>query len=58
MNDWKVEPKFRNWGKPLKKTGDEFVDWAMQVRKERDEADIEEELRRLFMEDLKNGTKL
>jgi hypothetical protein len=52
QNDWRVEDRFRQWGKPLKKTGDEFDDWALQVWQENAELKLEDELRELFMEDL------
>jgi hypothetical protein len=45
MDEWKVEERFREWGKVTYE--DDFAGWAHEVR-------LEAELRDLFMEDL-NG---
>ena len=54
---WRVEERFRNWGKPPKKTGDEFGDWAIALKHEHDEKMLEVELRELFLKDLHGRRK-
>ena len=49
---WKVEEKFRNWGKPPRKTNDEFADWIQQTIHDDVESTLEEELKELFIQDL------
>jgi hypothetical protein len=52
---WTPEERFQKWGHRSKPSGDEFVDWAMHTREEDRDKQLDNELRTLFMEDLKNG---